>query len=91
VAPVQWQARIDLPRCRGCTALEKLSMAHNEVADLGDSLAGLRALQELRLGHNELTRCSYWARPCVLHTADQNVSMHHRAADLRLSCTELTL
>lgn len=45
------------PSGRGCTALEKLSMAHNEVADLGDSLAGLAALQELRLGHNEITRC----------------------------------
>lgn len=42
--------------CRGCSALEKLSMAHNDVAELGDSLAGLPALQELRLGHNELSR-----------------------------------
>lgn len=42
---------------RGCTALEKLSMAHNEVAELGDSLAGLPSLQELRVGHNELSRC----------------------------------
>jgi hypothetical protein len=43
---------------RGCTALEKLSMAHNEVAELGDSLAGLPSLQELRVGHNELARCA---------------------------------
>ena len=43
---------------RGCTALEKLSMAHNEVAELGGSLAGLPSLQELRVGHNELTRCA---------------------------------
>lgn len=33
-------------------------MAHNEVAELGDSLAGLPSLQELRIGHNELTRCT---------------------------------
>jgi hypothetical protein len=33
-------------------------MAHNEVAELGDSLAGLPSLQELRAGHNELTQCA---------------------------------
>ena len=33
------------PGRRGCSALEKLSMAHNELSDLGDALAGLPQLQ----------------------------------------------
>ena len=37
--------RLFLTVARGCAALEKLSMAHNEVSDLGDSLAGLTQLQ----------------------------------------------
>ncbi len=41
-------------------------MAHNEVAELGDSLAGLPSLQELRVGHNELTRCEAGSLLCLL-------------------------
>ncbi len=34
--------------CRGCGALEKLSIAHNELSDLGSALAALSQLQARR-------------------------------------------
>jgi Leucine-rich repeat (LRR) protein len=40
----------------GCSALHKLSMAHNALSELGDALSACTGLKELRLNHNRLER-----------------------------------
>ena len=39
-----------------CTALAKLSVAHNQLSDIGDSLSTCKQLAELRVGHNQISQ-----------------------------------